>query len=270
MNDFCCFEIHTFDFLRITDQFIVVIPHSVCDSRIFTTRRINCDYVIGNINFMTTVTKKRTQKFYIAKTKINKMLISEKLLLSYGAKLETFKRGDVIFDEGDVPKYYYQIVKGRIKLNHYNETGKELILAILHPGLSVCELLLFIDKKYPVNAVVFEASTILKLEKSEFENMLDEHPSISRDINRFLSERLYYKFVMLENNASLYAEVRLKGVMDYHKSFSPDTSKFSYKIPLTRQQLASITGLRVETVIRTIKNLEKQEVLKIINRQILY
>lgn len=75
---------------------------------------------------------------------------------------------------------------------------------------------------------------------------------------------------MLENNASLYAEVRLKGVMDYHKSFSPDTSKYSYKIPLTRQQLASITGLRVETVIRTIKNLEKQDVLKIINRQILY
>lgn len=174
------------------------------------------------------------------------------------------------FEEGDVPRYYYQIVEGRIKLNHYNETGKELILAILHAGLSVCELLLFIDKKYPVNAVVFEASTILKLERSEFEKMLDEHPGISRDINRFLSERLYYTFLMLKNNASLYAEVRLRGVMDYHKSFDPDTNKYSYKVPLTRQQLASITGLRVETVIRTIKELERQQELKIVDRQILY
>ncbi|MNT73850.1 Bacterial regulatory protein, crp family [compost metagenome] len=100
--------------------------------------------------------------------------------------------------------------------------------------------------------------------------MMDEHPNISKDMNKFLSERLYHKFMMLENNASLHAEVRIKGVLDYHKSFSPDQSSYSYEVPMTRQQLASITGLRVETVIRTIKNLEKQEVLKIINRNIHY
>lgn len=197
-------------------------------------------------------------------------MIAEEILLSYGAEYEKFKRGDIIFNEGETPKCYYQIVEGRIKLNHYNEAGKELILAILQPGLSVCELLLFIDKKYPVNAVVFEESIVLKLSKSKFIKMLDDHPNLSRDVNKFLSERLYYKFVMLENNASLQADVRIKGVLDYHKSFSPDKRSYSYEVPLTRQQLASITGLRVETVIRTIKNLEKQEVLKIINRNIYY
>jgi len=197
-------------------------------------------------------------------------MIAEELLLSYGAEYEKFNRGDIIFDEGDTPKSYYQIVEGRIKLNHYNEAGKELILAILQPGLSVCELLLFIDKKYPVNAVVFEESTILKLSKASFMKMLDDHPKLSRDVNKFLSERLYHKFLMLENNASLQADVRIRGVLDYHKSFSPDKSSFSYEVPLTRQQLASITGLRVETVIRTIKNLEKMDVLKIINRNIYY
>ncbi|TDX86586.1 Crp/Fnr family transcriptional regulator [Epilithonimonas xixisoli] len=197
-------------------------------------------------------------------------MIQEKLLLSYGAEYEKFKKGDIIFDEGDTPKNYYQILTGRVKLNHYNEEGKELILAILEPGLSVCELLLFIDKKYPVNAVVIEESTVLKLSKASFIQMLDDHPNVSRDINKFLSERLYHKFVMLENNSSLLPEVRIKGVLDYHKSFSPDQTSYSYKIPLTRQQLAAITGLRVETVIRTIKSLEKQEVLRIIDRNIHY
>lgn len=197
-------------------------------------------------------------------------MIAEELLLSYGAEFENFKKGNIIFSEGDIPKCYYQIVKGRIKLNHYNEAGKELILAILQPGLSVCELLLFIDKKYPVNAVVFEDSTILKLSKASFIKMLDDHPKVSRDVNKFLSERLYYKFVMLENNASLQADVRIKGVLEYHKSFSSDMSMYSFQVPLTRQQLASITGLRVETVIRTIKKLEKQKLLKIIDRNIYY
>lgn len=118
--------------------------------------------------------------------------------------------------------------------------------------------------------MVFEESTVVKLSKAKFIKMLDDHPKLSRDVNKFLSERLYYKFVMLGNNASLQADVRIKGVLDYHKSLSSDMSIYSYKVPLTRQQLASITGLRVETVIRTIKNLEKQDVLKIIDRNIYY
>lgn len=198
------------------------------------------------------------------------MLISEKLLLSYGAKIEHFESGDIIFRENDNPRFYYQIISGRIKLNHYNEEGKELILAILHHGMSVCELLLFIDQTYPVNAIAFEPSIVIKLPKVRFMKILEDYPGISKDINKFLSERLYYKFIMLENNSSLHPEVRIKGVFDYHKSFYPDQEKFSFEIPLTRQQLASLTGLRVETVIRTIKNLERQNVVKIIRRKIFY
>lgn len=203
-------------------------------------------------------------------TKITIMLIAEELLLRYGAEYENFNRGDMIFELGDTPKNYYQVINGRVKLNNYDGEGKELILAILETGLSVCELLLFIHKKYPVNAMVMEGSTILKLPKVIFNKLLDENPSVSRDINVFLSERLYYKYIMLLNNASLHAEVRIKGLMDYHKSFSKDSTSFSFEVPLTRQQIASLTGLRVETVIRTIKNFEQQKLLKIVNRRIYY
>lgn len=196
------------------------------------------------------------------------MLIEEQLLMSYGAEVEDLNPSFVIFEEGSTPKYYYQIVKGRIKLNHYDEDGKELILAILNKGLSVCELLLFIDEKYPVNAITFEETTVLKLPKSDFIRLLDENTQISRDINKFLSERLYFKYIMLENNTSLRPDVRIKGALNYQKSFSADQSQFSFEVPLTRKDIASITALRVETVIRTIKKLEKEGFLKVINRKI--
>ncbi|MDP9955830.1 Crp/Fnr family transcriptional regulator [Epilithonimonas hungarica] len=198
------------------------------------------------------------------------MLIPEELLMTYGATIENYKRGDVIFSEFEVPKNYYQIISGSIKLNHYNEDGKELIFAILNSGLSVCEMLLFIDHTFPVNAVVSEDAKVLRLSKPKFLQMLDDHPNISRDINKFLAERLYQKYIMLENNSSLYANVRIKGVLEYHKSFSPDRTQYSFQMPLTRQQLAAMTGLRVETVIRHIKNLEKQGALKIVKGKIYY
>ena len=196
------------------------------------------------------------------------MLIEEQLLLSYGAEIEDMNPSYVIFEEGSTPKYYYQIVNGRIKLNHYDEDGKELILAILNKGLSVCELLLFIDEKYPVNAITFEETTVLKLPKSDFIRLLDENVQVSRDINKFLSERLYFKYIMLENNTSLKPDVRIKGALNYQKSFCDNQEQFSFEVPLTRKDIASITALRVETVIRTIKKLEKEGFLKIINRKI--
>jgi CRP-like cAMP-binding protein len=198
------------------------------------------------------------------------MLISEELLQTYGAITEDFKKGDNIFNENETPKNYYQIVSGSIKLNHYNEQGKELIFAILNEGLSICEMLLFTNHTFPVNAVVFENATIMRLSKEKFIQMLDDHPKVAKDVNNFLAERLYQKYIMMENNSSLYANVRIKGILDYHKSFSQNQSQFSYYTPLTRQQIAAMTGLRVETVIRNIKTFEKEGILKIINGKIYY
>ncbi len=58
--------------------------------------------------------------------------------------------------------------------------------------------------------------------------------------------------------------------MDYLKSFEIEKSPFSFQIPLTRQQMASLTGLCVETTIRTIKAMERNNMVKICNRKILY
>lgn len=201
-------------------------------------------------------------------TRQNSVLISEDLLNSYGAQIQHFQPGELIFNEGDTPKCYYQIREGRIKLNHYNSEGRELILSILTKGLSVCELLLFINKKYPVNAVVLEPTTLIMLPKSNFLEMLDEHPQVAKDVNKFLAERLYYNFIMMENNSSRQAEIRIKGFLDYLKSVTAESNAFSFEIPLTRQQLAAMTGLRVETVIRTVKSFEKQNLLKIIKGKI--
>jgi len=60
------------------------------------------------------------------------MIIPEELLINYGATIETYRKKDVIFSEFETPKNYYQIVSGNIKLNHYNEEGRELIFAILN------------------------------------------------------------------------------------------------------------------------------------------
>jgi CRP-like cAMP-binding protein len=198
------------------------------------------------------------------------MLVDEKILISYGAINEKFKSPELIFHEGGIPKFYYQLTSGRVKLNHIDSDGKEFIQTVLTAGQSVCELMLFIDEHYPVNAVVQTPVNVLKIPKMNFKKMLEDHPSISVDINKFLAERLYHKFIMVQNNASLNPEVRLEGMLKYLKSFDDNQTPHSFEILLTRQELASTTGLRVETVIRAIKKMESKNMLKIENRKIFY
>jgi CRP-like cAMP-binding protein len=198
------------------------------------------------------------------------MLVNIDLLTLYGGVIETFSPSEIIFSEGEIPKHYYQIITGSVKLNHMDEDGKELIQSILYNGQSVCELLLFIKEQYPVNAFTISDCTIIKVSKSNFLLLLDENPQSSIDVRSFIAERLYHKFIMMQNNASLHSHMRIKGILTYFKSFSNDQSPYSYKVELTRQQLASITGLRIETVIRSIKKMESENILKIQNRKIYF
>lgn len=198
------------------------------------------------------------------------MIINQNLLQLYGAETTQFKAHDTIFQEGGTPKRYYQITEGRVKLNHYDEDGKEIIQSILFSGQSVCELLLFITEKYPVNAITLTPCEIITIPKDNFFKLLADYPNVSLDINKFISERLYQKFVMMQHNLSLRPEVRLLGILDYFKSYSNNKEKYSFEVYLTRKQMAAITGLRIETVIRTIKKMESDHVLKLINSKIFY
>ena len=51
------------------------------------------------------------------------MIINGSILESAGSVIENYQAGQIIFTEDDMPKYYYQIIEGKIKLNNYNNEG---------------------------------------------------------------------------------------------------------------------------------------------------
>jgi CRP-like cAMP-binding protein len=198
------------------------------------------------------------------------MVIKEEILHSVGAVTRRYRPSEIIFNEGDVPKYYYQIITGNVKLNNYNDDGKEIIQTLLEEGQSIGESLLFMDKLYPMNAVALTECNIIRLPKSVFLDLMKLYPDLCLNMNKILSQRLYFKIIMTQNLSSQNPTAKLKGLMDYLKSFQKEQSPYSFRIPLTRQQMASLTGLCVETAIRTIKMMERNKMVKIENRKILY
>lgn len=196
-------------------------------------------------------------------------IISESLLLQFGARLKNYSKGTIVFNEGDRARYYWQIRQGEVKMNNFNDEGKEFIQGIFSKGESFGEPPLLISKNYPASAVALTDVVLLQLSQPVFVEMLHEYPETAIAISTRLANRLYYKSVMASEISSQDPEHRLLKLIDYlklHVEAMPEDER--YCVTLTRQQLADLTGLRVETVIRSIKALEKKGALAIENRKI--
>lgn len=196
-------------------------------------------------------------------------MIEEQLLLAFGAHKIILKKGEILFEEGDIAKYFFQVHSGEIKMNNFNDEGKEFIQSIFGEGNCFGEPPLFIDKPYPANAIAIVDSEIYAISKASFFKLLYSNPEAHLSMTVNLAQRLYYKSVMASEISSQEPEHRILKLIDYFKeSISHKKPDEKYRVDLTRQQIADLTGLRVETVIRSIKSLEKKGLLLIENRKV--
>ncbi|MBE8725455.1 Crp/Fnr family transcriptional regulator [Flavobacterium hungaricum] len=196
-------------------------------------------------------------------------MIAVELLEKYDVIKKSFDKNDIIFEEGNLPLNYYQIISGEVKMSNYNDDGREFIQGIFYGGQSFGEPPLFLNQKYPANAIAVDNTVIFILSKDNFMKLLEQNPKISIQIIENLAQRLYYKSVMAAEISTHEPEHRVLKLIDHgiaYFNFQKDQN--GYLINFTRQQIGDLTGLRVETVIRAIKALEKKGELKIINRKV--
>jgi CRP-like cAMP-binding protein len=67
--------------------------------------------------------------------------------------------------------------------------------------------------------------------------------------------------MVLSEISSHEPEHRILSLLKHFKSKNASAANSKIIIPYTRQQLADMSGLRVETVIRTVKKMEKEKKL---------
>ncbi|MDX6182411.1 Crp/Fnr family transcriptional regulator [Flavobacterium sp. Fl-77] len=191
-------------------------------------------------------------------------MISESLLIQYGAIRISIKKTEILFNESDKAKNFYQMYSGEIKMHNFNDDGKEFIQGIFTTGDSFGEPPLLINKKYPANATAIIDSEVYALKRDSFIKLLQLNPEVNLQITTALAQRLYFKSIMASEISSQEPEHRIIKLIDYFKeTINKTTVDEKYQVDLTRQQIADFTGLRVETVIRAIKSLEKKKLLYI-------
>jgi CRP/FNR family transcriptional regulator len=83
------------------------------------------------------------------------------------------------------------------------------------------------------------------------------------------AKRIYGKATTAREIINNTPESRIMGFLnDFKKKNNREGEKI--EIPYTRQEIANYTGLRVETVIRTLTKMKTKKVVQIIERKLIY
>lgn len=168
-----------------------------------------------------------------------------------------YKNGASIYCEGNNSNYVYYLIKGKVKTFRNNECGKEFITSLFKNKSLFGITSLLENKPYIENAVTLENSTLLKITKSEFLNIIKRNNRLAVSIIDLLVIKLDHIKSQLIHLA--YDSVRKKTAETLYELYLEGGSDI---IEISRSNLASLVGIAKETLIRTLTELKEENIIK--------
>ena len=101
-----------------------------------------------------------------------------------------YRRGDVIFREGDPGDALHVVLAGRVRITSASDTGVEAILATLRPGQFYGSLALLDGAPRSAAAIAVEPAEILVLPRDAFRRLVDTVPALRDHVLVALSSEI--------------------------------------------------------------------------------
>ena len=194
--------------------------------------------------------------------------LSERQLDEIGniAVIRQYKRGAVIFMEGDEADGFYIVAAGQVKIFKTSMEGKEQILHVYGPGNPFGEVPVFSGSRFPANALALASSRILFLPRKAFVELIARHPSLSMNMLGELSMRLRQFTVQIENLSLKEVPSRLASYLIYLAREQDAADRVT--LDISKGQLASLLGTIPETLSRIFAKMSAQNLIQVDGRAI--
>lgn len=180
-----------------------------------------------------------------------------------------YKKGDVIFNEGDNSKTLYFMSSGKIKLYKYTTDGKEQIINVLSDGEFFGEFSILKNTNYRVNARAITDCKICTLTSNEIRDIIAKKPEVSISIMESLAERLSEAESLARSLATNDVEARLAylltSLIDKYGVDKKDGIEIT--LPINREDMANYIGVTRETISRKLKKFEHEDIIKIVGNK---
>ena len=165
-----------------------------------------------------------------------------------------FTAGDTIFRQGDAASAFYVLVEGRLKVTQLTPEGQQVVLRFIGPNemfgcVAVCG-----GVGYPGTATAIVDSRAIGWSRALTEQLMDRHPRIARNALGTVGERLQETHVRVRELSTEKVERRIAHALVRlgEQAGKPVRDGIAIVFPISRQDIAEMTGTTLHTVSRTL------------------
>jgi len=180
-----------------------------------------------------------------------------------------YKKGQIIFFEGDISDKLYVINKGKIKVFKYTKEGKEQILYILSEGDFVGDLSLLKKDEHKFNAEALEDVNMCELTKDDFDGIIKHNPEIALKILQVVYDRILKLENLIQSLSTKDIEARIAGLLlSFIKDFGqPNGDTIELELPLSREDMANYIGVTRETISRKLSSMQDEGIIELLGNK---
>jgi CRP/FNR family transcriptional regulator len=174
----------------------------------------------------------------------------------------TLARGETLFRAGDTSFACATLISGALKISSFGEDGIERILSLIHPAGFVGEMFAPVAHH---DVIALTDSRLCVFGRADYEQAVERFPALGRALLRRSAEDLFESRSIIDLMSRRSAKQKVAGfvlAMARAASDSPCHPNAAFDLPLSREEMAGVLGLTIETVSRQIGSLEAEGVLR--------
>ncbi len=177
--------------------------------------------------------------------------------------VNSYKKGQTLFVQGNPPFGMYCISKGNIKVTQVGPDGKESIVRIATAGDVLGHRSLLTEQYYNATATALDEAHVCFLDKKYIMKLIQEEATVAGNIIGKLGRDLGAAESRISSFSQKNVRERLAELLLLLKeSHGVETEKGTFlDIKLTREEMASIIGTASETLIRFMSELKQEGLL---------
>lgn len=188
--------------------------------------------------------------------------------LTEEGNINTYKKKQTIYSEGNRPNRLYYVLKGKVKIYKTNDDGKDLIIDLCGTGDYIGYIALLEGTVYKDTAEALEETELAIIPKEDFEELLNKNPEVAKKFIQLLAKNISAKEEQLLGLA--YNSLRKKvaeALLLLQKKYQ-ENANANFSIDISRENLATIAGTATESLIRTLSDFRSEKLIDIQNSNI--
>lgn len=161
-------------------------------------------------------------------------------------------KGDVVFEQGGEATAFYLLLNGRLKVTQVTSDGQQVMVRIVHPGDLFGFARALARHDYPGTAKAAVESLAISWPMSDWDKVVESNPRLAINAMQTIGQRLDEAHTRLREMSTQEVERRVAHTVLRlaEKAGRKEATGTKIDFPITRQDIAEMTGTTLHTVSR--------------------